>query len=299
MADTKSKNPKQPNTGNGKAAETPSKAKAETKSSQKPWRGFHWTPKLEKAIALTVFYVAWVPLIFLLSQYIIAIPMAAFLGDKLLETGWSTLYRILTYLLATVATIFAPPYIIKLVKQLFQTKKSAQKSLPQIEKLSRDVSPNITEMGVQRPPSFIDIGLAPVAYIVYAVFANLFTSLMQFFPWFNPDQAQDVGYSYFITSWDRILAMIALVFVAPVAEELIMRGWLYGKLRSKWGIVLSIILTSIIFGVLHGQWNVGVTVFVLSIILCGMREITGTIWSSMLLHILSNAIAFYFLFVAV
>ena len=91
--------------------------------------------------------------------------------------------------------------------------------------------------------------------------------------------------------------MIALVFIAPIAEEIIMRGWLYGKLRSRLPLPLAIVLTSILFGFLHGQWNVGVGVFALSLVLCSLREITGTIWSGILLHILSNGIAFYLLYI--
>lgn len=78
-----------------------------------------------------------------------------------------------------------------------------------------------------------------------------------------------------------------------------MRGWLYGKLRSRLKVPLAILLVSIVFAFLHGQWNVGVGVFVLSLVLCGLREITGTIWSGILLHIISNGIAFYLLYIAV
>lgn len=93
--------------------------------------------------------------------------------------------------------------------------------------------------------------------------------------------------------------MLALVIIAPIAEEIIMRGWLYGKLRSRLKVPLAILLVSIVFAFLHGQWNVGVGVFVLSLVLCGLREITGTIWSGILLHIISNGIAFYLLYIAV
>ena len=56
------------------------------------------------------------------------------------------------------------------------------------------------------------------------------------------------------------------------------------------------LIVSILFGVLHGQWNVGVNVFALSLVLCGLREITGTIYAGMIVHILKNALAFYLLY---
>ena len=89
-------------------------------------------------------------------------------------------------------------------------------------------------------------------------------------------------------------------------EEVIFRGWLYGKLRQKLsgktseitGIIISILLVSLLFGIVHMQWNVGVNVFALSVVLCVLREITGTIYSGILVHMLKNGIAFYFLYVA-
>ena len=39
------------------------------------------------------------------------------------------------------------------------------------------------------------------------------------------------------------------------------------------------------------------TVFAMSIVMCAVRELTGTIWGGILIHILKNGIAFYFLFV--
>ena len=85
----------------------------------------------------------------------------------------------------------------------------------------------------------------------------------------------------------------------------VFRGFLYGKIRGrlneivsdKISMMISIFLVSLLFGIVHLQWNVGVNVFAMSIVLCGLREITGTIYSGILLHMLKNGIAFYLLFV--
>ena len=54
---------------------------------------------------------------------------------------------------------------------------------------------------------------------------------------------------------------------------------------------------SILFGVVHMQWNVGVNVFAMSVVLCGLREITGTIYSGILVHMIKNGLAFYYLYI--
>ena len=61
--------------------------------------------------------------------------------------------------------------------------------------------------------------------------------------------------------------------------------------------VISIFLVSLLFGIVHLQWNVGVNVFAMSIVLCGLREITGTVYAGILTHMIKNGVAFYLLYI--
>lgn len=246
-------------------------------------------------IFFTIFVLAWTILVTAASQYLIAFPLHWILGEKILEPGWTLLYYVLVYLVTFGLLISLPPALIKTYYKKHKRNLDGRK----VAQISDDIKSTPNSMGVQHLPTFIDIGLAPIGYVVYLFLATVFTSIMSVFTWFNVGQAQDIGFGYFITGFDRIMAILAVVVVAPIAEELIMRGWLYGKVRRKWSAPIAIVLVSLIFAVLHGQWNVGVTVFALSIVLCTLREITGTIWSGMILHMLSNAIAFYMLYIAI
>lgn len=154
-------------------------------------------------------------------------------------------------------------------------------------------------LGLGRLMSWTDVGLAPLAYIVYALilFAVL-TVVMQLFPVFQADQAQDIGFKSLTNQLGYILAFTTLVVVAPIAEEILFRGYLYGKLRYHVPMWAAVIATSALFALVHGQWNVAVDTFVLSVILCGLRELTGSVWSGILVHMIKNAIAFYLLFLA-
>lgn len=153
------------------------------------------------------------------------------------------------------------------------------------------------ELGLTGLPTWTDIGLAPIGFIVSLLFGALLAAAFSFFPWFDIDQVQDVGFQNLFGFGDRLAAFIALVIVAPIAEELLFRGWLYGKLRRTLPLIPALLIVSVLFAALHGQWNVAVNVFAMSVVLCGMREITGTIYSGILLHMLKNGIAFYLLFV--
>ena len=90
--------------------------------------------------------------------------------------------------------------------------------------------------------------------------------------------------------------MVAVI--APIMEEIIFRGFLYGKLRVRIPKWVAIFVTSLVFGLVHLQWNVGISVFAMSIVTCTLREITGTIYAGMLVHIINNAVAFYLVYVA-
>jgi membrane protease YdiL (CAAX protease family) len=154
------------------------------------------------------------------------------------------------------------------------------------------------ELGMNSWPTWLDILLSPAAFIVYMIGAALLAGIaQQVLPWFDLSQEQDVGFNNLITQTDFIVAFLALVIVAPIVEEVIFRGYLYGKLRMRLGIVMSALIVSVLFGLAHGQWNVGINVFVMSLVMCGLREVTGSIWSGVILHIIKNAIAYYLLFV--
>lgn len=154
------------------------------------------------------------------------------------------------------------------------------------------------EIGFTRSPSWIDIGLAPAGFVIYMVLsAILLQTATRYFPGIDIDQAQDVGFSGISQYYEYILAFITLVVLPPLAEELLFRGYLYGKLRRVSSVAVSVLLTSLVFGLVHMQWNVGIDTFALSLVLCVLREMTGSIWSSILLHMLKNGLAFFILFI--
>ena len=154
------------------------------------------------------------------------------------------------------------------------------------------------ELGIQRLPTWLDLLWAPAGAVVYLILTTLVTAAAAaILPFMNYHQAQDTGFAQIATQLEYILAFVSLVVVAPISEEILFRGYLFGKLRKYvpvWGAVL---ITSLLFAIVHFQWNVGLDVFALSIVLCLLRVVSGSLWPSILLHMLKNGIAFYFLFV--
>lgn len=152
-------------------------------------------------------------------------------------------------------------------------------------------------LGLRGLPTWTDIGLAPIGYVAMILVAALATSLFNLFPWFNAQETQELGYSIYMQGPERALAFVELAIIAPIIEELVFRGWLYGNLRLKMPKWVAIVIVSLLFAVVHMQWNVGITVFIMSVVNCILREITGTIYAGTLVHILNNGIAFCLLYV--
>lgn len=218
----------------------------------------------------------WVALVLYAVQYLVGIFLVYVINVKestLNSNAIQLLFSAIVYVLALAITIFVPWKIAK-------------------SKTTRD------ELGLRGMPTWTDILLAPIGFVVFMVVTSMLLMLLQrVMPGINWSEEQNVGFSNLISKSDFIMAFLCLVVIAPVAEEIIFRGWLYGKLRARIPAIPAIIAVSVLFGIVHGQWNVGVTVFVMSIAMCAMREITGTIWGGILVHIIKNGIAFYFLYV--
>ena len=232
----------------------------------------------------------WVFAVVIATQLVIGYIMLSLLGkSQFNQPVWTSVYSAVVYTLALIITIFVP--------LLIQNKRKKKKIETPAEMRK--------ELGLDGLPTWTDVGLGPIGFIASLLLAALLVFIFSKFPWFVADQTQDLAFSVMSPGFNRVLAFLTLVVVAPIAEEIIFRGWLYGKLREKlngklseiWGIIISSFITSFVFGLVHLQWNVGVNVFALSIVLCAMREITGTIYAGMLTHIIKNGVAFYLIYV--
>ena len=81
------------------------------------------------------------------------------------------------------------------------------------------------------------------------------------------------------------------VLGAPFFEEIIFRGFVYTTIRKHWGITSGLIVTSIIFSLFHMNFLQFFYIFGLGIALAIVYEATSSLWFSILLHSLNNAVA--------
>ena len=235
---------------------------------KKPW---------VKTVLWTVLLVSWVFVALVGSEILVGLLVGWILPKDILVSPVATAaFSLVAYLLAAFLIIWVPTKIPKIKNTLASSRE---------------------RLGLKGLPTWTDIGLAPVGYIVTILITMGVTLVFSNFSWFDANEAQELGYSVYMQGFERGLAFIELAIFAPIMEELIFRGWLYGNLRVKIPKWVAILLVSALFGLVHFQWNVGITVFVMSVVSCTLREITGTIYAGTLVHIINNSVAFYLLYV--
>ena len=96
---------------------------------------------------------------------------------------------------------------------------------------------------------------------------------------------------YFVEHPDlknRILVIFMVLVVAPIAEEIIFRGYFYGIIRRYCGRIPALLTSSLLFTAIHGNLAAAPGLFFLAITLCLLYERTGTLWASMTLHAAFN-----------
>jgi len=90
-----------------------------------------------------------------------------------------------------------------------------------------------------------------------------------------------------------IAAILAVVVIAPFAEELFFRGFFFAGLRTRWGLWPSALLSGAIFGLVHAPTGptAAIPLAGLGVGLAWLYNKTGSVWPCMLAHFLNNALA--------
>lgn len=254
-------------------------------SRKRPFKYQHWPQKLLVTAGLSAAFTAWtVGSVFVLGGllggliYTTALYQLGVVFPDAQSSASQTALSVIVYILG-LAILLVEPYAVR------------RYGKRQIMKL----------FGVLRRPALKDIGYAFIAlagYIIVSMVISVAATILASWlgPWFDMNQQQMIGFEQRSSVSDIVLAFVIIVVAAPVVEELIFRGYLYGSLRPRMPWWLAAAIVSAVFGVVHGQWNVALDVFAMSLVMCYLREKTGTIWSGMIVHILKNFIAFSILF---
>ena len=163
-------------------------------------------------------------------------------------------------------------------------------------------------VGLSRWPKLSDLGWA--IYILPIFYIVLFGAMLIASALFGPvtmAKTQTLAFAPTADTWELWGIGLSLCFIAPVAEEILLRGFLYTKIRqhfgraairndqfadSRWGDIVTAIVVSLVFAVAHGQLNVGLMTFILSMFNSHLRRQSGVIYGGILVHMAVNFLAF-------
>ena len=139
------------------------------------------------------------------------------------------------------------------------------------------------------------VALAPVAVVIMWAFmisldaAGYNVWIGQFV---EGDGKQEI-ITLFETSSDPLVLVLMVVVAcvgAPLAEEVIFRGYIYGVAKRFAGIPLAVVFSGLLFGAVHGNLAALLPLTVLGIILALTYEYTGSLWGPIAIHFCFNAL---------
>jgi membrane protease YdiL (CAAX protease family) len=86
-------------------------------------------------------------------------------------------------------------------------------------------------------------------------------------------------------------SLLLMGVMAPLVEEMVFRGLLYGWLAGQWGTTVAWLLSSVCFAAAHVELAHVMLVFPLGLWLGWLRRRTDSLWPSLAAHMVNNGLA--------
>jgi len=87
----------------------------------------------------------------------------------------------------------------------------------------------------------------------------------------------------------RATVIFMAVIVAPIAEEIVFRGYFYGVIRRFGGRIPALLTSSLLFAAIHVHLPSLLGLGILAVILCFLYERSGSLWAPITMHAAFNA----------
>lgn len=152
--------------------------------------------------------------------------------------------------------------------------------------------PTAADFGLRKPNRvWLAIGLLFAVYVGFIVLSGIWVEAL------GIDQEDTLPDELGVedSTVNLVLVLILVTVMAPVAEELLFRGYMYRALRNWRGVWPAAIISGIVFGGIHvGSSPIGfvVPLAILGVGLALLYHWTGSLYLPVALHALNNSIAF-------
>lgn len=119
----------------------------------------------------------------------------------------------------------------------------------------------------------------------FSQFANMLVGILQ----------SVLNYQEYQESMDQLMEgkqmwflILSMGIIAPLAEEIVFRWLIYLRLRDYMRMGAAAVISGLIFGIYHGNLVQAVYASLLGIVFAYILDISGCLWSSVLLHMGAN-----------
>lgn len=82
-----------------------------------------------------------------------------------------------------------------------------------------------------------------------------------------------------------------MAILAPLVEEAVFRGLLYGWIADRWGSIAAWLISSLLFAAAHVEPAHAILVLPLGLWFGWLRRQTGSLWPSLVAHMANNGVA--------
>jgi uncharacterized protein len=152
--------------------------------------------------------------------------------------------------------------------------------------------PRATQFGLRRPPkAWLAVALVPATWLAFILLSALWVTVIGESP--DEDLPDDLG------AEDSDVALVAVMVlvcvIAPVGEEFLFRGYMFRALRNWKGLMPAAVISGVVFGLIHALSADPIALLPLAVLGVGLALLyhwSGSLYASMALHALNNAIAF-------
>ncbi len=130
-------------------------------------------------------------------------------------------------------------------------------------------------------------GILPIVLLGMS-FNIITTMVVSYVPW--PQAWMD---SYMASSSmidTSLIAWIGAVIMAPVVEEIVFRGFIYGRLKKAFPMMVAAVISALAFGAMHGTLIWLIYTFVFGMVLVWVYEKYQSLAACILLHMAYNLV---------
>lgn len=216
-------------------------------------------------------------------RYVVPIVMLGYslpyvFGGDLMQIDWETIDTKIASIDILLLDYVAHALIITLLCLIWCSRRKGVSVLGQ--HLDKDVAKTLLLLGIPM------VGVS--VFLFYLLFYPLSYVAPEFvLSWVVEFPEILVPFDRHNSLWINLGNALLIVLIVPIVEEIVFRGFLLGRLKEKYGLVVAIVVSSTLFAIGHGDV---LGAFVFAVVMCVIRLRFNSLIAPILVHIGNNAL---------